>query len=61
LEEAPVLINPNYDKEFLIVSFASVHTIVVVFLQKNEENQEKPIAFFSKAVRDAELKYSSME
>jgi hypothetical protein len=61
LGEAPVLISPNYDKEFLIFSFTSVHTIVVVLLQKNEENQEQPIAFFSKALRDVELKYSSME
>jgi hypothetical protein len=61
LGEAPVLIIPNYDKEFLIFSFASIHTIVVVLLQKNEENQEQPIAFFSKALRDVELKYSSME
>jgi hypothetical protein len=52
LGEAPVLIRPNYDKEFLILSFTSVHTIIVVLLQKNEENQEQPIAFFRKAMRD---------
>jgi hypothetical protein len=61
LGETPFLIIPNYDKEFLMFSFASIHTIVVVFLQKNEENQEQPIAFFSKSLRDIELKYRSME
>jgi hypothetical protein len=32
-----------------------------LFLQKNEENQEQPISFFNKALRDVELKYSGME
>jgi hypothetical protein len=35
--------------------------IAVVLIQKNEKYQEKPIAFFSKASKDAELKCSSME
>jgi hypothetical protein len=48
LGESLVLVIPNYDKEFLVFSFSSEHTIVVVLLQKNEENQEKPIAFFKK-------------
>ena len=33
----------------------------MVLLQKNEEGQEKPIAFFSKGLRDVELKYNIME
>jgi hypothetical protein len=32
LGESPVLISLNYDKDFHILSFASVHTIVVLFL-----------------------------
>jgi hypothetical protein len=61
LGESPVLVSPNYDKDFFIFSFASEHTIVVVLLQKNDENQEQPIAFFNRALRDAELKYSNLE
>jgi hypothetical protein len=61
LGDSPVLISPDYDKDFIIFSFASVHTIVVMLLQKNEENQEKPISFFIKALMDVELKYSCME
>jgi hypothetical protein len=61
LGEDPVLIIPNYDKGFLIFSFALVHTIVVVLLRKNEENQEQPIAFLNKAPRDVDMKYSSKE
>jgi hypothetical protein len=30
-------------------------------LQKNEEGREKPISFFSKALRDVEIKYEIME
>jgi hypothetical protein len=30
-------------------------------MQKNDENQEQPIAFFNRYLRDAELKYSNLE
>ena len=58
LSEAPVLVNPNFDKKFMIFSFASEHTIVEVFLQKNEV---QPISFYSKTLRDSTLKYNIME
>ena len=48
-------------KRFLYFSFASEHTIAAVLLQKNPQGQEQPIAFFSKALRDAPLKYNIME
>ena len=35
--------------------------MVAVLLQKNPEGMEQPIAFFSKALRDAPLKYNIME
>jgi hypothetical protein len=61
LTEAPVLIIPKYSKDFLIFSFASFDTVAMVLLQKNEEGQEKPISFFCKALRDAEIRYEIME
>jgi hypothetical protein len=61
ISEAPVLASPDYLKDFLIFSFASEHTLAVVLLQKNEEGFEQPIAFFSKSLRDVELKYNIME
>ena len=30
-------------------------------MQKNEQNEEQPIAFYSKALRDSTLKYDIME
>jgi ribonuclease HI len=61
LTEAPVLISPDYSKDFMIFSFASFDTVAAVLLQKNDQGQEQPIAFFSKALRDAELRYEIME
>jgi hypothetical protein len=61
LTKAPVLISPDYSKEFLIFSFASFDTVASVLLQKNAEGLEQPISFFSRALRDAEIKYDIME
>ena len=56
LTQAPVLVSPDFSKDFLIFSFSSEHTVVAVLLQKNTEEMEQPIAFFSKALRNAPLK-----
>eukprot|EP00253_Pinus_taeda_P009966 PITA_09966 len=61
LTQTPVLTSPQFDKDFIIFSFASEHTIVAVLLQKDDQGNEKPIAFFSRALRDAPLKYQIME
>jgi hypothetical protein len=61
LTKTPVLTSPKFDRDFIIFSFASEHTIAVVLLQKDDQGCEKPIAFFSKALRDAPLKYQIME
>jgi hypothetical protein len=61
LTEAPVLISPDYSKDFLIFSFASCDTVAVVLLQKNDQGQEQPIAFYNKALRDSEVRYEIME
>ena len=59
--EAPVLVSPYFSKDFLVFSYASNHTIARVLLQKNRQNVEQPKAFFSKVLRDGELKYDIME
>ena len=61
LSEALVLVSPNFDKDFMIFLFASEHTIARVLLQKNEQNEENPIAFYNKTLRDSTLKYNIME
>ena len=59
--EAPTLISPDYTKEFCIFSFVSYNTIVAVLLQKNDEGIENPVVFFSKTLRDVELRYDIIE
>jgi hypothetical protein len=55
------LISPDFSKVFYIFSFASSDTIAAVLLQKNVDDQEQPVAFFSKVLRDAEVKYELLE
>ena len=61
LTKAPILISPDFQKDFIIFSFASKHIIAAFLLQKNDQGYEQPIAFFSKSLRDATLKYNTME
>jgi hypothetical protein len=43
--EAPVLVSPDYNKDFQIFSFASEDNIAGVLLQKNDQGHEQPIAY----------------
>jgi hypothetical protein len=61
LTKAPVLISPDYSKDFLIFSFASFDTLAAVLLQKNDARLEQPISYFSRALRDVEVRYDIME
>ena len=61
ISEAVVLVSIDFEKDFLVFSYTSEHTVAVVLLQKNERVEEHPIAFFSKILRDGELKYDIME
>lgn len=61
LTQTPVLISEMFDRDFIMFSFTSKHTIVAVLLQKNDQGFEQPIAFFKKSLRDAPLKYNIME
>jgi len=59
--EAPTLISLDYSKEFHIFSFASGDTLAVILLQKDNEGLEHTMAFFSKTLRDVELRYDIIE
>lgn len=59
--KSPILINPYYSKVFLIFSFSSETTIAAMLLQKNSEEKEQLIAFFSQSLRDVELRYATVK
>jgi hypothetical protein len=61
LTEVLMLMSPDYSKDFLIFYFASFDIVETILLQKNEEGLEQPIAFFNRALRDAEIKYDITE
>jgi hypothetical protein len=56
-----MLISLNYSKDFFIFSFASSSTVATILLQTNEVRLEKPIAYFSRALRDVKVRYNIIE
>ena len=61
IAKAPTLRSPNFDNEFMIYTFASDHSIVVVLTQKNEEGEEFLVSCMSTGLQGAELKYPTIE
>jgi hypothetical protein len=61
LTKSPVLASPNFEKDLILFSFSTEHRIAGVLLQKDDQNFEKPIAYYSKTIRDVPLKYEIME
>lgn len=57
---ALVLISPDYSINFIIFSFASEHTMATILMQKKDKTK-LPIAFFSRNIKDAALKYNIIE
>eukprot|EP00253_Pinus_taeda_P009797 PITA_09797 len=60
LSSEPVLVSSDYTQDYILFSFASEHTMTTVLLQKRDDH-ERTIAFFSRAIRDATLKYKIIE
>lgn len=57
IAEAPTLRSPNFDKEFILSTFASDHLIVVVLTQKSEDGEEFLVSFMSTGLQGAKLNY----
>ena len=60
LTKAPILVSPDFVKDFILFYFSSKHTIVGVLLQKDEQNFERPVAYYNITLRDSPLKYDIM-
>lgn len=61
IARAPTLINSNFKKDFIMYCYASEHTMFDILLEKNESNEEVPIAFMSIPLKKNELNYLLVE
>jgi len=61
MTQAPVLMNPDYKREFIITSDASQHGIGAVLSQKDDDGNERPVAYFSRKLNDRESNWSTYE
>lgn len=61
LSEAPVLISPDYGRQFIVQCDSSKFGVGAVLAQKNDEGLELPVAFFSKKLNKAQSNYSVTE
>lgn len=61
ITNTPVLISPNYSKTFFLYSFALDHSIAGVLTHRDDNQDERPIAFMSFPLRDTTLRYSTLE
>ena len=57
----PTLINPNFDKDFILYTLGGESSISTILTQLNDTNEEKNIAFFSEGLKNYEYKYSYVE
>lgn len=61
LTSDPVLITPDYDKPFYVLCDASSTGIGGVLCQKDDDNTERPIYFYSHKLNKAQCNYSVTE
>ncbi|GBL73352.1 Retrovirus-related Pol polyprotein from transposon 297 [Araneus ventricosus] len=59
LTEIPVLLAPDYNREFIVQTDASDLGIGVVLSQRNDKGEEHPVLFLSKKFTDAQRKYGT--
>ena len=53
--------SPNFDKEFILYTFASNHSIAVVLAQKNEVKEEFLVSFMGIGLEGVELNYPAID
>jgi phospholipid-translocating ATPase len=58
---APVLISPDFQKEFIVQTDASHRGLGAVFSQLDEQGHNRPVAYYSHKLLPREEKYSAVE
>ena len=59
--QSPILMNPNFEKTFILQTDASDRGVGAVLTQKDDEERERPIAYFSRKLLSREERYSTVE
>ena len=57
---APSLKSPDFDKDFILYTFASDDSLAAVLTQKEDGGDEFPIYFMSTGLQGAELNYPAI-
>ena len=58
---APSLKSPDFDKDFIVYTFASDDSLAAVLTQKEDGGDEFPISFMSTGLQAAELNYPAFD
>ena len=58
---APVLSHPNFDREFILTTDASIEGIGYVLSQKNDKKEDHPISYGGRTLRSGEPNYNITE
>ena len=61
IAHAPSLRIPNFDKDFILYTFASDNSLAAVLTQKEEGGDEFPISFMSTGLQGNELNYPTID
>ena len=58
---APSLKSPDFDKDFILYTFASDDSLAAVLTQKEDGGDEFPISFMSTSLQGAKLNYPAVD
>ena len=61
IDHAPSLKNPDFEKYFILYTFASDNSLAAVLTQKEERGDKYPISFMSTSLQGVELNYPSID
>ena len=59
--EAPTLRSHDFDKDFILYTFASDHSITIMITHKDEVGDDFPISFMSMVLKGVELNYPAID
>ena len=61
IAHAPSLKSPNFEKDFILYTFASDDSLAAVLTKKEDGGDEYPISFMSTGLEGAELNYPAVD